>query len=222
MDQHVQIQVPEGSDVKTTRIKRCNTSATATGVFSRDMDGTIFSRRMIRDEETRQSRAAGGPKSLLHPNVPKPKGSARITERTTSAASSGVSIGGSPSSSSSSSKDNEQNSDLETSPEGGYAGSSDDRGIEVAFAFMEEFQLSGVAIRQAAGDAIDLRMKLTGATAMECCDAIIAEYRKYVDSKPEFEKGIKNWLAECNKAANLPAPKRTWVAVPESAKAAKA
>jgi hypothetical protein len=45
----------------------------AMAVFSRTADGTIYSRRMIRDEEVRQARAAGGVKSLNHPNVAKPK-----------------------------------------------------------------------------------------------------------------------------------------------------
>lgn len=42
-------------------------------VFSRTEAGVIYSRRMVRDEDIRQKRAAGGPKSLRHPNVPKPK-----------------------------------------------------------------------------------------------------------------------------------------------------
>ena len=43
------------------------------GVFSRTETGTIYSRRMVRDEEIRQKRAAGGVKSLDNPNVPRPK-----------------------------------------------------------------------------------------------------------------------------------------------------
>jgi len=43
------------------------------GVFSRDDQGRIFSRRMIRDESVRQKRADGGAKSLENPNVPQPK-----------------------------------------------------------------------------------------------------------------------------------------------------
>lgn len=43
------------------------------GVFARTAAGTIYSRRMVRDEEIRQARAAGGVKSLQHPNVQKPK-----------------------------------------------------------------------------------------------------------------------------------------------------
>lgn len=43
------------------------------GVFSRTDDGTIYSRRMVRDEEIRQARAAGGVKSLDNPRVPRRK-----------------------------------------------------------------------------------------------------------------------------------------------------
>lgn len=43
------------------------------GVFSRTDAGVIYSRRMIEDERIRQARAAGGVKSLEHPNVPKKK-----------------------------------------------------------------------------------------------------------------------------------------------------
>jgi hypothetical protein len=39
------------------------------GVFSRADDGAIFSRRMIRDDQIAQARAAGGPKSVEHPTV---------------------------------------------------------------------------------------------------------------------------------------------------------
>lgn len=42
-------------------------------VFSRSGNGVIFSRRMVKDEELRQLRAAGGVKSQNHPNVPKKK-----------------------------------------------------------------------------------------------------------------------------------------------------
>lgn len=43
------------------------------GVFSRTADGVIYSRRMVRDERVRNARAAGGGKSLNHPDVPQPK-----------------------------------------------------------------------------------------------------------------------------------------------------
>lgn len=42
-------------------------------VFSRTATGTIYSRRMIRDEYHRNIRAAGGKESLKHPDVPRPK-----------------------------------------------------------------------------------------------------------------------------------------------------
>lgn len=72
-------------------------------VFSRTEDGTILCRRMIRDEEIRQSRASGGFKSTLHPNVPKSKKSEGYPSTDPSRVPLGVSFGVSPSSSSSSS-----------------------------------------------------------------------------------------------------------------------
>lgn len=43
------------------------------GVPSRTPEGVIFSRRMVRDEELRETRASGGVDSLNHPNVHRPK-----------------------------------------------------------------------------------------------------------------------------------------------------
>jgi AraC-like DNA-binding protein len=43
-------------------------------VFSRTESGTIYSPRMVRDEQLRQARAAGGKKSQENPNVPRRKG----------------------------------------------------------------------------------------------------------------------------------------------------
>lgn len=57
-------------------------------VFSRTDDGVIFSRRMVRDEHHRNVRAAGGGRSLLNENVPRPKDPPKDTF--------GPSLGGSP------------------------------------------------------------------------------------------------------------------------------
>ena len=43
------------------------------GVFSRTSQGWIYSRRMVRDEQTRSKRAAGGYESLKNPKVPQRK-----------------------------------------------------------------------------------------------------------------------------------------------------
>jgi len=82
----------------------------AVGVFSRTPEGVIFSRRMVRDEELRQTRATGGFKSLNNPKVPKPKAdkdSPKDHQKDTFGVSLPPSFGGSPSSSSSSSKKEE-------------------------------------------------------------------------------------------------------------------
>lgn len=42
-------------------------------IFSRTETGTIYSRRMVRDEDRRLRRIAGGSKSLENPAVPRPK-----------------------------------------------------------------------------------------------------------------------------------------------------
>lgn len=45
----------------------------AANVFSKKRDGTMFSRRMVRDEAVRITRAAGGRKSLENPKVTQPR-----------------------------------------------------------------------------------------------------------------------------------------------------
>jgi len=77
-------------------------------VFSKNETNTIFSRRMMRDEEIRRKRAEGGIKSLENPMVPRPrpheKGSGEgYPSNDPPSHPSPPSFGGSPSSSSSSS-----------------------------------------------------------------------------------------------------------------------
>lgn len=68
------------------------------GVFSRTKKGTIFSRRMVRDEAIRESRAVGGHLSLNNPAVPRKKDNSKDGQKDTLHPS----FEGSPSSSSSS------------------------------------------------------------------------------------------------------------------------
>lgn len=75
-------------------------------VFSRNEANTIFSRRMVRDENIRRKRAEGGIKSLENPMVPRPKphekGSGEgYPSGDPPSSPSPLSFGGSPSSSSS-------------------------------------------------------------------------------------------------------------------------
>lgn len=72
----------------------------AAAVFSRESDGTIVSRRMVRDERVRNARGAGGKDSLNHPAVPRRKDAAKDTFRPSLASSSGPSFGVSPASAS--------------------------------------------------------------------------------------------------------------------------
>lgn len=86
-------------------------------VFSRNADGVIYCRRMVRDEATRTARAAGGVKSLEHPNVPPPKHPLPDPSDHPSGGSLQGSFGGSPSSSSSSSSSTDRTeSEVEPSP----------------------------------------------------------------------------------------------------------
>ena len=55
------------------RVKRWLSELEQRNVFSRNEDGIIYSRRMVKDEHNRAARAAGGVRSLDHPNVPQPK-----------------------------------------------------------------------------------------------------------------------------------------------------
>lgn len=75
----------------------------ATGVFSRTETGTIFSRRMVRDEHLRIIRGEGGHLSAQNPAVPRKKDEGKDTAKDTFQPSIPPSIQGSPSSSSSSS-----------------------------------------------------------------------------------------------------------------------
>ena len=76
-------------------------------VYSITESGTIYSRRMVRDESIREARAQGGQKSVLNPNVPRSKKVPEIDgDRMVERISLEASLGGSPSSSSSSSSEN--------------------------------------------------------------------------------------------------------------------
>src|ERR1700737_2903416 len=50
-------------------VRQLMTELEEAGVFSRRADGTVFSRRMVRDERIRETRAEGGKESMSHPTV---------------------------------------------------------------------------------------------------------------------------------------------------------
>jgi len=97
-------------------VQRALTELQAAGVFSRTEEGTIFSRRMVRDEALRRKRAEGGRLSLNHPDVPRKKDRGKDTFKDTLPASFNGSFGGSPSSSSSSSSEEKQEKDSPVVP----------------------------------------------------------------------------------------------------------
>lgn len=71
------LQVPEIArlvGISMKRAKKLILELENAKTFSRNSGGTIYSRRMVRDEMTREKRAVGGAKSLENPNVPRPKG----------------------------------------------------------------------------------------------------------------------------------------------------
>lgn len=68
----------------------------AAKVFSRKRDGTMFSRRMVRDEARRISRAEGGSKSLGNPKVARPRISSGVSLEPSLPASLGASSDPSP------------------------------------------------------------------------------------------------------------------------------
>lgn len=67
-----------GVDERT--VERLLAELEEAGVFSRTDTGTIYSRRMVRDEQIRRKRAEGGKESLKNPNVPRQKPDAQKAE----------------------------------------------------------------------------------------------------------------------------------------------
>ncbi len=60
--------------ISSVELKKFIGELESAGVLSRDSgSGTLYSRRMVRDEAVRQARAAGGHKSQGHPHVPPSK-----------------------------------------------------------------------------------------------------------------------------------------------------
>lgn len=80
-------------------VEQCLVELEGAGVFSRTPSGTIFSRRMVKDQALREKRAQYGHLSSTNPSVPRKKD----TFKDTLPPSLPPSLGGSPSSSSSSS-----------------------------------------------------------------------------------------------------------------------
>ena len=83
----------------TPKVKQHLAELEDAGVFSRTEVGTIFSRRMVRDQQIREKRAQYGYLSAKHPSVPKKKSQEKDTLKDTFHPP----FGGSPSSPSSSS-----------------------------------------------------------------------------------------------------------------------
>lgn len=76
--------------VRPARVRSWIAELEGKGVFSRTPGGIVYSRRMVRDKSIREKRAAGGPRSLDNPNVPRPKharspSESRVTGNTASA-----------------------------------------------------------------------------------------------------------------------------------------
>lgn len=65
--------IAQETHMPLVQVKKLIAELEEKAVFSRTPDGTIYSRRMVRDEELRIKRAGGGADSLNNPNVPRPK-----------------------------------------------------------------------------------------------------------------------------------------------------
>jgi hypothetical protein len=106
-----------GTDVRTVR--RLLSELEAAGVYSLAEPGTIFSRRMVRDQQLREKRAQYGYLSEKHQDVPRKKDRGKDTFKDTLSPSLDGSIGGSPSSSSSSSSSKKNKREIESSSSSG-------------------------------------------------------------------------------------------------------
>lgn len=82
--------------VPVARARRLVKELESRRIFSRTDADVIYSRRMVRDEHLRNVRAAGGPKSLDNPNVPRPKDGTKDPNKDTGKDTLPASIGGSP------------------------------------------------------------------------------------------------------------------------------
>ncbi len=65
-------ELPRIIGIKEKKLKKLLFELENAGVFSKNNEGIIYSRRMIRDEEIRIKRAEGGSKSLMNQRVPRP------------------------------------------------------------------------------------------------------------------------------------------------------
>jgi hypothetical protein len=93
------------------------------GVYSVTEGGVIYSRRMVADEQRRETLAACGIQSLKNPNVPRPKATEKDTERVSLApSSSSSSTSSTPSSSEPKGSDQDRRISIGKTPEPTVAG----------------------------------------------------------------------------------------------------
>lgn len=132
------------------------------GVFSVAADGCIYSRRMIRDENTRELRASGG---ILGGN-PALKGAAKVNHKVDGKVNLPPNLPPTPSSSSSSSSSNNtQESVFELLK--GRIGEWYKRPANQTWNFIEESTLAEIALRTNALDDLALIQKLRGTFSFE-------------------------------------------------------
>jgi hypothetical protein len=164
------------------------------GVFSRTAEGIIYSRRMVRDEKLRQVRAAGGPKSLQNPKVPRPKDATKDTFRPSSDPPFGVSP--SYSFSYSSSRDNHIARD-----EAGKLSATD-----VAIALCQQNGWTSKDVALALQDAIVHQAKMMPDAELEQVgEWLVAAWYEHKEQNGQFAGSVKNFFAEA-KYAEGPRP----------------
>lgn len=152
------------------------------GVFSRTDEGVIFSRRMIRDDKVRQSRAIGGYQSLKNPNVPRPKRtkqSQRISLDPPSADPSSLSLEGSPSSSSSSSS-----SKQEEAMNASVAGR----------VLAEKLGIFNIHFQEQLSRQLGIETARTGESFEEAIDRMSAQWQLYNDSRSKLNYPVSSAL----------------------------
>jgi len=164
------------------------------GAFSRTADGTIYSRRMVRDEKLRQVRAMGGSKSLQNPRVPRPKDMRKDTFRPSSDPPFGVSPSYSFSYSSSKDDDVARN-------EAGKLSATD-----VAIALCQQNGWTSKDVASALQDAIVHQAKVMSDAELEQVgEWLVATWYEHKEQNGQFAGSVRNFFAEA-KYAEGPRP----------------
>jgi hypothetical protein len=170
------------------------------GVFGCTGEGVIYSRRMVKDEQLRQTRAACGIQSLGNPKVPRRKDGSKDGRKDTFDGSLGGTFGGSPSSSSS----------LTTSKSSEPATRSDGKkklsATDVAIALCQQNGWTSKDVALALQNAIAHQAKVMPDAELEQVgEWLVAAWYEHKEQNGQFAGSVKNFFAEA-KYAEGPRP----------------